>query len=127
MVSGTALPPKNHAFCPRRRWAGQDDRIQRFILASDRTFWNRHMPRLHRSWMSSSPLWLAALSAFCLAGAGVGGPARVVAQVAPLRDTRYPGVIRIAVDASDTAQGIFRVHEVIPVRGGGGLTLLYPQ
>jgi predicted metalloprotease with PDZ domain len=85
------------------------------------------MPRLFRSWISSSPLRRAAVSALCLAGASVGGSPWAVAQVVPLRDTPYPGVIQIAVDASDTAQGIFRVHEVIPVRGGGELTLLYPQ
>jgi len=42
------------------------------------------------------------------------------------RDTPYSGTIEIAVDATDTAQGIFRVHEVIPVRGRE-LTLLYPE
>ncbi len=42
------------------------------------------------------------------------------------RDARYPGTLRIAVDATDTVQGIFRVHEVIPVRGRQ-LTLLYPE
>src|SRR5579883_203089 len=29
---GGRVSGKHHAFCPRRRWAGQDDRIQRFIL-----------------------------------------------------------------------------------------------
>jgi predicted metalloprotease with PDZ domain len=41
-------------------------------------------------------------------------------------DTPYPGTIAIRVDASDTAQGIFRVHETIPVQAGA-LTLLYPK
>ena len=48
------------------------------------------------------------------------------AHITPPRDTAYPGTIRIAVDASDTRQGIFRVHEVVPVRSGE-LTLLYPK
>ncbi|MGH8122847.1 MAG: M61 family metallopeptidase, partial [Rudaea sp.] len=48
------------------------------------------------------------------------------AQVPPPRDTPYAGTIAIHVDASDTAQGIFRVHETIPVTAGA-LTLLYPQ
>ncbi len=39
------------------------------------------------------------------------------AQVPPPQDTPYPGTIAIHVDASDTAQGIFRVHETIPVHG----------
>ncbi|MFO1507857.1 MAG: peptidase M61 [Lysobacterales bacterium] len=42
------------------------------------------------------------------------------------RDTPYPGTIVIHVDASDTAQGIFRTHETIPVQPGA-LTLLYPK
>jgi predicted metalloprotease with PDZ domain len=47
-------------------------------------------------------------------------------QVPPPQDTPYPGTIAIHVDASDTLQGIFRVHETIPVTAGA-LTLLYPQ
>ncbi|MEO5829810.1 MAG: peptidase M61 [Rhodanobacter sp.] len=47
-------------------------------------------------------------------------------QVPPPQDTPYPGTITLHVDASDTVQGIFRVHETIPVRAGP-LTLLYPQ
>ncbi|MGA0586487.1 M61 family metallopeptidase [Dyella sp. KRB-257] len=42
------------------------------------------------------------------------------------RDTPYPGTVTLRVDASDTAQGIFRVRESIPVQAGA-LTLLYPQ
>jgi predicted metalloprotease with PDZ domain len=42
------------------------------------------------------------------------------------QDAPYPGTIAIHVDASDTARGIFRVHETIPVRAGA-LTLLYPK
>jgi predicted metalloprotease with PDZ domain len=47
-------------------------------------------------------------------------------QVPPPRDTPYPGTITLHVDAGNTAQGIFRVHETIPV-SAGALTLLYPQ
>ncbi|HET6632258.1 MAG TPA: peptidase M61 [Rhodanobacteraceae bacterium] len=47
-------------------------------------------------------------------------------RVPPPQDTPYPGTIAIHVDASDTAQGIFRVHETIPVTPGK-LILLYPQ
>ncbi|MEO8809086.1 MAG: peptidase M61 [Rhodanobacter sp.] len=47
-------------------------------------------------------------------------------QVPPPRDARYPGTITLQVDASNTAQGIFRVHETIPV-SAGPMTLLYPQ
>ncbi|MGH8273431.1 MAG: hypothetical protein ACRES9_04110 [Gammaproteobacteria bacterium] len=48
------------------------------------------------------------------------------AHVPPPQDTPYPGTIAIHVDATDTAQGIFRVHETIPVKQGK-LTLLYPK
>ncbi len=48
------------------------------------------------------------------------------AHVPAPQDTPYSGTIAIHVDASDTTQGIFRVHQTIPV-GAGALTLLYPQ
>ena len=47
-------------------------------------------------------------------------------QVPPPQDVPYAGTITLHVDASDTAQGIFRVHETIPVTVGP-MTLLYPQ
>ncbi len=47
-------------------------------------------------------------------------------QVPDPQDTPYAGTIDLHVDASDTTQGIFRVHETIPVVAGP-LTLLYPQ
>ncbi|MEP6939098.1 MAG: peptidase M61 [Rudaea sp.] len=48
------------------------------------------------------------------------------AQTPPPQDKPYLGTIVLQVDASDTAQGIFRVHETIPATAGA-LTLLYPQ
>ncbi|MGA7440148.1 MAG: peptidase M61 [Luteibacter sp.] len=47
-------------------------------------------------------------------------------QTPPPQDTPYAGTIALSVNASDTAQGIFRVHESIPVKAGA-VTLLYPQ
>ena len=44
----------------------------------------------------------------------------------PLADTPYPGTISLAVDATDTVRGIFRVHESIPV-SSGPLTLFLPK
>ena len=41
------------------------------------------------------------------------------------RDVPYPGTIALTVDATDTARGIFRVKETIPVVAGP-LVLLYP-
>lgn len=70
-----------------------------------------------------------AVMALCACGAAATGLAwadAADAHISPPRDVRYPGTIQLAVDASDTRQGIFRVHEVIPVRSGK-LTLLYPQ
>ncbi|MFT3793085.1 MAG: peptidase M61 [Rudaea sp.] len=60
-----------------------------------------------------------------LAAAAAGAQESRSDQVPP-QDTPYPGTVAIHVDASDTAQGIFRVHETIPV-AAGPLTLLYPQ
>ena len=49
------------------------------------------------------------------------------ADVPAPRDTPYaPGTILLEVDASDTAQRIFRVKQTLPV-AAGPLTLLYPQ
>lgn len=49
------------------------------------------------------------------------------AEVPTPQDTPYaPGTIALEVDASDTAQRIFRVKQTIPV-APGPLTLLYPQ
>lgn len=59
--------------------------------------------------------------------AGSAGAQQIGADtVPPPRDEPYAGQIELHVDASDTAQGIFRVRETIPVKAGE-LTLLYPQ
>lgn len=61
-----------------------------------------------------------------LAAGTVGAQQARGGDVPPPQDTPYPGTVAIHVDASDTAQGIFRVHETIPVKAGA-LTLFYPQ
>ena len=48
-------------------------------------------------------------------------------QLPAARDIPYPGTIDLAVNATDVARGIFRVHETIPVAAAGRLYLLYPQ
>ncbi|HET7921387.1 MAG TPA: peptidase M61 [Gammaproteobacteria bacterium] len=68
---------------------------------------------------------LAAVLCLALASANAFADA-ADAHIAPPQDVPYPGTLRIHVDASDTAQGIFRVHETIPVRSGE-LTLLFPK
>ena len=51
------------------------------------------------------------------------------ADVPPTSDRPYPGgPIALEVDARDTARGLFKVSETIPVaRGTRSLTLLYPE
>ena len=43
------------------------------------------------------------------------------------QDVPYPGTIELAVDATNTQQGIFTAHEVIPVAKAGPMVLLYPK
>ena len=63
-----------------------------------------------------------------MAFAGSAASAQVLRndEVPPAQDIPYPGAITIHVDASDTLQGTFHVHETIPV-AAGAMTLLYPQ
>jgi predicted metalloprotease with PDZ domain len=61
-----------------------------------------------------------------LAASGACAQAAWTDSVPAPQDTPYPGTVTLQVDASDTAQGIFRVRESIPVQAGA-LTLLYPQ
>ncbi|MFK2892961.1 M61 family metallopeptidase [Dyella flagellata] len=68
-----------------------------------------------------------ALAVAMVFAAGVAGAQQThTDNVPPPRDTPYPGTVTLHVDANDTAQGIFRVRETIPVKAGA-LTLLYPQ
>ncbi len=54
-------------------------------------------------------------------------PVPFVDTVPQARDTPYPGVIQLDVDATDNLRGIFRVHEMIPVAKAGHTVLLYPK
>ncbi len=54
-------------------------------------------------------------------------PAAPAPPIAEPRDLPYPGVLRLAVDATDLPHAIFAVHETLPVSGPGPLTLLYPK
>ncbi|KZC35872.1 peptidase M61 [Rhodanobacter sp. FW510-R12] len=69
---------------------------------------------------------LAFAVSLALAAGAVGAQQVRTGDVPPPQDTPYPGTVALHVDARDTAQGIFRVHESIPVKAGA-LTLLYPQ
>jgi predicted metalloprotease with PDZ domain len=48
-------------------------------------------------------------------------------QVPIAQERAYPGVIGLAVDATDLAHKLLRVHETLPVAQPGPLTLLFPR
>ena len=54
-------------------------------------------------------------------------PAIAPAEIAAPEDRPFPGVIKLAVDATDLPHAIFSVHESLPLSGPGPITLLYPQ
>src|SRR5216684_446217 len=54
-------------------------------------------------------------------------PAPMPAPIEAPKDIRYPGTIRLNVDATDLDRHLFSIRETIPVRGGAPLVLLYPQ
>ena len=54
-------------------------------------------------------------------------PAPAAPPIAAPEDKPYPGVIKLAVDATDLPHAIFSVHESVPVSGPGPVTLLFPQ
>lgn len=82
----------------------------------------------------SARLLVSACAFVLLAGAGpvaaqVGTPALPVA-LAPIpapQAAPFPGVVDIAVDATDIDRRIVSVRQTIPVAGPGPLVLLYPQ
>ncbi|MBM7123576.1 M61 family metallopeptidase [Dyella kyungheensis] len=69
---------------------------------------------------------LAVALAMGLAATAAGAQQARTEDVPAPQDAKYPGTVTLHVDASDTTQGIFRVHESLPVKAGA-LTLLYPQ
>ncbi len=69
---------------------------------------------------------LALALSLVFAGSAVAAPQARTDDVPLPQHTPYIGTVTLYVDASDTAQGIFRVHETLPVKAGA-LTLLYPQ
>jgi Peptidase M61 N-terminal domain len=54
-------------------------------------------------------------------------PLPMPAQIVAPEDRPYPGTIRLSVDATDIERHIVSVREVIPVRGGEPIVLLYPR
>ena len=72
------------------------------------------------------PVLMALLPFLAHAGNSAPEAQPIPDTIPPARDVAWPGVITIAVDATDITRGIFRVTETIPV-AAGPLTLLYPK
>ena len=66
------------------------------------------------------------LSASAIASPGP-QPAPANPAVPAARDVAYPGVMTVAVDATDVQRRIVNIHETIPVTGGREIVLLYPE
>jgi predicted metalloprotease with PDZ domain len=69
----------------------------------------------------------AAMAGGCAVAQTAPQPAAPSTPIEAPRDIPYPGVLRLAVDATDLAHAIFAVHETVPVAGAGPVTLLYPE
>ena len=66
--------------------------------------------------------------AILAAQVGVGPVARPLPPPIPEpADKPFRGEIRLSVEATDTAHGVFHVSEVFPVQSAGEITLLYPE
>jgi len=83
------------------------------------------MKRFHVLVLQVIVLAFAVASAPLCASAGP-QPADWHDHVPAPRDVPFPGTIRLAVDATDVAHGIFDVHETVPVTPGP-FTLLFPE
>jgi len=53
-------------------------------------------------------------------------PLSVTSAIPAAKDVPYPGTLKIAVDATDTARHVYKVREELPV-AAGDVTLLYPR
>ena len=82
--------------------------------------------------LALAPLAIAALAVSPLAAAQQATKSAPEATALPTpipvaRDVAYPGTIKLAIDATDTRRGVYRVTETIPVASGTReLTLLEP-
>ena len=80
--------------------------------------------------LMSVGLWALAWSvagAQTTSGQPLPQPAPAFPAIAEPLDIPYPGVIGLAVDATDLSHALFRVHETLPVARAGPLTLVYPK
>jgi predicted metalloprotease with PDZ domain len=72
----------------------------------------------------------ALIAAPALAQRSMPQPLPIVDMIPAARDVPFPGTIRLAVDASDTVRGVFKVSETIPVpaeHGAKPMALLFPK
>ena len=69
----------------------------------------------------------APIAAQVPAGNSAPQPVPFVDTIPAAQDIAYPGTIQLAIDATDTERGIFRVKETIPVAKSGPMALLYPK
>jgi predicted metalloprotease with PDZ domain len=77
--------------------------------------------------LTASAVWFGAVTAAGAQQASGPVPFPMPPAIPAPRDVAYPGTIRLAVDATDTTRGIFRVHEIVPVAHSGPMVLLYPK
>ena len=82
--------------------------------------------RLAASALAFSSVPVTAQMSDAPTGTSMPQPAPLADTIPPPRDVPYSGTIRLAVDATDVAHGIFRTTETIPVQPGP-LVLLYPK
>ncbi|HTQ15305.1 MAG TPA: hypothetical protein VMH86_15645 [Rhizomicrobium sp.] len=73
------------------------------------------------------PLLLSLFATGAIAQQGGPAPLAYPPAIPAPQDKAFAGTIRLSVDATDTARGIFRVHETVPVAQAGDLVLLYPK
>ncbi|WP_439545344.1 M61 family metallopeptidase [Sandarakinorhabdus sp.] len=72
----------------------------------------------------------ALIAAPALAQRSMPQPLPIVDEVPAARDTPFPGALTLHVDAADTARGVFKVTETIPVPpalAGKRMALLFPK
>ena len=120
---------QNRAFaeCKGRATRCVKVRVPVLKVFGDRSL-GKHMAHA-KSFNSSLLIWcILALSVpGALAQSAGPQPLPMPPQIAVPRDIPYLGTIRLNVEATDVERHIFSIREVIPVRGGEPVTLLYPQ
>jgi predicted metalloprotease with PDZ domain len=80
-----------------------------------------------RRFFAAALLASTAASAQVPAGNSAPQPVPYVDTIPAARDVRFPGTIKLDVDATDNQRGIFRVVETIPVPQAGPMVLLFPK